>query len=141
MTTTRQQEVAPDARRNSRHIRDDKRGARLRLPQVLTVGAWPVGVPRVGLSTTGREVTIMRCSHCHGGLMLPDSHDPADVRTCATCGRSTFTPSAEVLADVQRGRPTSSEIHIHGRGRAVQGKGRELGIPRGYVSPAVRRFA
>ena len=71
----------------------------------------------------------MRCEHCRDGLMLVDNFD-ADVQTCSSCGRSTFTPSAEVLADVGQSRPSCSASHIHGRGVAVAGRGREPSILR-----------
>ena len=37
----------------------------------------------------------MNCGRCNG-LMLPDDWDPGMV--CVSCGRSSFTPSAETLA-------------------------------------------
>ena len=90
-------------------------------------------------SETLGQLRPRTCSHCTGGWMMPDAHDPGES-VCANCGRSTFTPSAEVLADVGQGKLSCSESHIHGRGTAVAGRGRELGIPRGYVNPAIRRF-
>ena len=80
-----------------------------------------------------------QCSHCLTGLMAPDSFD-SDCQTCLNCGRCSFQPSPEVLEDVQRGKTTSTESHIHGRDVAVAGKGRELGISQGFLSLGARRF-
>ena len=81
----------------------------------------------------------MNCPHCQDGLMLRDNYD-SDIRTCATCGRNNFQPSAALLADVGQSRPSCSPSHIHGRGMAVAGKGREVALPQGFVSLSARRF-
>ena len=79
------------------------------------------------------------CSHCTGGWMMPDAHDPAES-VCANCGRSNFTLSAEVLADVGQGKPSCSEARIHGRNMAVEGRGREPGLLIGHLNLGRRRF-
>ena len=65
---------------------------------------------------------------------MPDSHDPGEF-VCANCGRSTFTPPTTLTFERDR------EAHLHGRGIVVGGRGRELGIPVGFINPAIRRLA
>ena len=86
----------------------------------------------------GQLERCQRCPHCDG-LMLQDSFDP-DCRTCANCGRSTFTPSAEALADVGQGKMSCSGARIHGRGMTVAGRGHEPGLPIGHLNLGRRRF-
>ena len=73
--------------------------------------------------------------------MLPDSYDPADARTCSTCGRNDFQPTAEVLAETQKKGRRSSEGHIHGHRAIFEGRGRTPGIATGVIAPAIRRIA
>ena len=72
----------------------------------------------------------MNCPHCHDGLMLKDNYDRA-VRTCITCGRSDFEPSAALLANTRPDRRDPGTF---------EGRGREPSIPVGVIHPAIRRF-
>ena len=72
----------------------------------------------------------MRCEHCLGGTMLPDSYD-RDIWTCSSCGRNNFQPSATLLADT---RPDRRDPGTY------EGRGREPSIPVGVIHPAIRRL-
>ena len=84
----------------------------------------------------------MNCPHCQDGLMLRDNYD-SDIRTCSSCGRSTFTPSAEVLADVAKRRrtPEGQTSYVRGLTGRSSKRGRHDGVAQGAVNGIVRRFA
>ena len=78
----------------------------------------------------------MNCPHCITGLMMADPYDGGE-RTCASCGRGTFhVDDPDALA-----RQKDNERHIHGHWHLeAEARGREVGVPTGYLNPAIRRF-
>ena len=79
------------------------------------------------------------CEHCSGLLVVDGYGD----RLCSECGRSTFTPSAEVLADVAKRRrtPEGQTSYVRGLTGRSSKRGRHDAVAQGAVNGIVRRFA
>ena len=70
------------------------------------------------------------CEHC-GGLLLIDRDEPTAFR-CSECGRD---PEAKAIQPVYI--PSGHVVN----GLTARSGRRELGIPTGFINPAIRRFS
>ena len=81
-----------------------------------------------------------RCAHC-GGLIVPDADDPGH-RKCSECCRSTFTPTAAILAEPPQSAKREHSIFksLYPDGFKVQGQRRDAGIPQASINAFTGRF-
>ena len=85
---------------------------------------------------------VSRCEHCRG-LMVLDSFDP-DAQTCLNCGRCSFQPSPEVLAEEPQPATPDPVGHLVPRAvpRAPRSRRvRDTGPRQGGVNVVIRRFS